>query len=344
MEQYMRRCFELAKLGLGNIKTNPSVGCVIVHDGKIIGEGYHKKYGEAHAEVNAVNSVPESLKHLLPKSEMYVTLEPCFHYGKTPPCVNLILRHKIPKVIISCIDPNPKVSGRSIEKLRSNGVEVITGLLEKEGRFVTRRFFTKIQKKRPYIILKYAKSRDGFLGKPNQQIWITGPMVKRLDHRWRHEEMGILVGTNTALVDDPQLTNRLWTGNTPIRMVMDRQGRLPKNLKLLDDSTETLVFIDKSIERKSTKNIIYHPIDFSKNSLQQALQIMYERRIMSVVVEGGALLLNSFIKQGLWDEARVLEGSVNLGSGLVAPTLNEIEPQSIHQVGKDKLYLYYKDF
>lgn len=340
-EQYMRRCFELAQLGLGRVRTNPLVGCVIVHENKIIGEGFHERYGEGHAEVNALNSVPLDLRPLLSASTLYVTLEPCFHFGKTPPCVNLVLQHKIPKVVISCIDPNPKVSGNSIRKLRANGVDVISGVLEEEGRFLARRFFTKVEKKRPYVILKYAQSKDGFIGKPNEQVWITGAISKKLVHKWRSEEAGILIGTNTALVDNPQLNNRLWSGNSPIRIVLDRMKRLPTSLKVLDGSQPTIVFTAKKEYDISNKNTTYHTIDFNKNNLKQVLAILHEQKIMSIIVEGGQRVLDSFIQQNVWDEARVFEGNQYLGAGIKAPNLGAIQPKSVQQIGVDRLSVFY---
>lgn len=342
----MERCFQLAQLGLGKVKTNPMVGSVIVYQGKIIGEGYHKKYGFAHAEVNAINSVRPENKSLLSKSTIYVSLEPCFHFGKTPPCVNLLLKHKIPKVVISCIDPNPKVGGKSVEKLRQHGVEVITEILERKGRQVARRFFTRMEKKRPYIILKYAQSQDGYLGKPNEQVWITNALSKRLTHRWRSEEAAILVGTNTAAIDNPQLTNRLWTGASPLRVVLDKTLRLPKTLRLFDGQHPTLVFTEKPCSNQP--NVQYHTIDFSMGiaeQLRQLLTILYKMKIGSIIVEGGTQLLESFIQQDMWDEARIFVGAKRLNGGLPAPNLlYQPFPQSKTIIDSDQLIVSIRNF
>ncbi|MFK7948497.1 MAG: bifunctional diaminohydroxyphosphoribosylaminopyrimidine deaminase/5-amino-6-(5-phosphoribosylamino)uracil reductase RibD [Saprospiraceae bacterium] len=317
---FMRRAIQLAKLGLGKAAPNPCVGSVIVYDGKIIGEGYHKKNGTAHAEVNAVNSVKPENHHLLSKSTIYVTLEPCHHYGKTPPCVDLILKHQFPKVVIGCKDPNPKVGGQSIEKLRKNGVEVEVGVLEKECWEVTKRFMTFFTKKRPFIILKYAQSYDGFIGKKNKQVWITGKQTKRLVHKWRHEEAAILVGTNTALIDNPTLTNRLWFGTQPLRLVIDAKNRLSKDLNIFNNDAITKVLENGDI------SII--------------LKTLYDLKINSLIVEGGQTLLNSFIEQNLWDEARIFTGNVRINDGVNAPNFLKISPLSTKKVGDDILKYY----
>ncbi|MFT6149697.1 MAG: diaminohydroxyphosphoribosylaminopyrimidine deaminase [Saprospiraceae bacterium] len=319
-EKYMRRAIQLASLGLGKAAPNPCVGSVIVYEDRIIGEGFHRLYGTAHAEVNAVNSVKAAERHLLSKSTIYVTLEPCHHYGKTPPCVDLILENKIPKVIIGCRDPNPKVGGKSIEKLKQNGVEVTVGILEKDCWEVAKRFMTFFTKKRPYIILKYAKSKDGFIGKRNKQVWITGSQSKRLVHKWRNEEGSILVGTNTAAIDNPSLTNRLWYGKNPLRLVIDTKGKLNLNLNLFDDKAETKVFKNSAIELM--------------------LKALSDLKINSLIVEGGATLLNSFIEKGLWDEARVFTGNCYLEDGIAAPNLPKNEPIETKIIGQDKLEIF----
>ena len=271
-EKYIRRCFELAKLGIGNVKTNPMVGSIIVHNGKIIGEGYHKRYGEGHAEVNAVKSVKGEDKHLLNESTIYVSLEPCFHEGKTPPCVDLILGLGIPKVVISAVDPNPKVAGKSIEKLRNHGVEVISGVLEKEGRFIARRFFHHFMTKRPYVILKYAQSKDGFLSQMNKQIWLTNPYSKRLVHKWRNEEAAILVGTNTVKVDNPSLTNRLWFGNSPVRLIIDRNLKLTDEYAVMDGIARTIIICEKAPQAARNILLEYLEINFERGFLKQLLK------------------------------------------------------------------------
>ena len=326
-ETYMQRAIQLAALGLGNAAPNPCVGSVIVHNGKIIGEGYHKKNGTAHAEVNAVNSVQPENRHLLSQSTIYVTLEPCHHYGKTPPCVDLILKYQFPKVVIGCKDPNPKVGGKSIEKLRKSGVEVEVGILEKECWEVAKRFMTFFTKKRPYIILKYAQSCDGFIGKVDQQVWITGAQTKRLVHKWRHEEAAILVGTNTAAIDNPTLTNRLWFGTQPLRLVIDTKNRLSTDLNIFNNDALTKVL--------------------ENGDILTILNMLYDLKINSLIVEGGATLLNSFIEQNLWDEARIFTGNrrvlrtgVSLKEGVKAPDFPNVSPLETRKVGDDILKYY----
>lgn len=316
-EAFMRRAILLATLGLGKAAPNPCVGSIIVYNGKIIGEGYHELHGTAHAEVNAVNSVPVESLHLLSKSTIYVTLEPCHHYGKTPPCVDLILKHKFPKVVIGCKDPNPKVGGQSIEKLRKNGVEVTVGVLENECWEVAKRFMTFFTKQRPYIILKYAKSQDGFIGQSDKQVWITGGQSKRLVHKWRNEEAAILVGTNTAAIDNPTLTNRLWYGNNPLRLVIDTKNRLPNDLNIFNEIATTKTF--------------------ETSDISTILKTLYDLKINSLIVEGGATLLNSFIAENLWDEARIFTGNSYLKNGVLAPNLPKIQPFKIEQIGDDTL-------
>ena len=319
-EVFMQRAIQLATLGLGKTAPNPCVGSVIVYNGKIIGEGYHKKYGTAHAEVNAVRSVRPENRHLLPESTIYVTLEPCHHYGKTPPCVDLILDHKFRKVVIGCKDPNPKVGGKSIEKLRKNGVEVEVGILEKECWEVAKRFMCFFTKKRPYIILKYAQSRDGFIGKKDKQVWITGSQTKRLVHKWRHEEAAILVGTNTAEIDNPTLTNRLWFGTQPLRLVIDTKSRLSNDLNIFNQAALTKVL--------------------DNGDIPTILHTLYEMKINSLIVEGGATLLNSFMKQNLWDEARIFTGKSYLKEGVKAPDFLNILPVLVQKIGEDTLRIY----
>ena len=319
-ELFMRRAIQLAKLGLGNTAPNPCVGSVIVHNNIIIGEGFHQKYGTPHAEVNAINSVKPEDRFLLSKSTIYVTLEPCFHYGKTPPCVDLIIKNNLKRVVIGCEDPNPKVAGQSIKKLRNLGIEVRVNVLDKECRAVAKRFMTYFTKKRPYIILKYAQSVDGFIGKKNEQVWITGQQTKRLVHKWRHEEAAIVIGTNTALIDNPTLTNRLWFGTQPLRLVIDRGGILSSDLNILNNDA---------------------PFKVVKSSnLSELLDILYGLKVSSLIVEGGAALLNSFIEHNLWDEARVFTGDCLLKDGIKAPTLQDFQPTNSIKIGQDVLHIY----
>ncbi|NVO04151.1 MAG: bifunctional diaminohydroxyphosphoribosylaminopyrimidine deaminase/5-amino-6-(5-phosphoribosylamino)uracil reductase RibD [Bacteroidetes bacterium] len=340
-EKYMQRCLEIATLGLGNTAPNPMVGSVIVYDNDIIGEGFHQKFGEAHAEVNAINSVVD--KSNLSKATLYVNLEPCSHYGKTPPCADLIIEYKIPKVVIGCIDSFSEVSGKGVEKLINAGIEVVTGVLERESRELNQRFFTFHEKKRPYIILKWAQTKDGFIDiirnkdSAKQPTWITGDSLKTLVHKWRTEEQSIMVGTNTALKDNPQLTARKWQGKNPLRIVLDRNLSLTKSLFLFDNETETLVFTSK--ESTTIEKTTFVNIDFSKNILPLVLNELYNRDIQSLIVEGGTHLLQSFIDFNLWDEARVLIGDKYFANGVKAPILNE-SLYSTTSYERDELQFY----
>jgi len=320
-ERFMVRAIELARLGMGQVAPNPMVGCVIVHKGLIIGEGYHRKYGEAHAEVNAVRSVKNS--DLLRESTMYVTLEPCSHFGKTPPCADLIVQQQIPRVIVGSLDPNEKVSGRGIERLRAAGCEVVVGVLEEECNRMNRRFLTFHQKKRPYIILKWAQTEDGFIDRSRdeaefgQPTWITNDLSRIAVHKMRSDEAAILVGTKTALKDNPSLTVREWSGNHPLRMVLDRRGVLPKTCALLDQSIETLVFTEMGMVSKP--NFEYIRINFDQEMLGKINEILVRRGIQSLLIEGGKSLLESYLREGLWDEARIYIGNKRFGSGIRAP-------------------------
>lgn len=342
-EIYMRRCLELARLGLGNVSPNPMVGAVIVCDGKIIGEGYHQKYGEAHAEVNALNQVINNFNNyaeLLRRSTIYVSLEPCAHYGKTPPCADLIIKHHIPKVVIGCRDPFEQVNGKGIEKLLAAGIEVISGILEDECKWLNRRFFTRVQKHRPYIILKWAQTEDDFFAPADgTQYWITGHESRKLVHQWRGEEDAILVGTNTVAVDNPQLNVRYGTGKMPKRIVIDRKLRLDTGLKVFDQSVETLVFNELKMEIDGKIKYISLE-DFDNFVPQYILYQLYLQDIQSVIIEGGAFTLNSFIEAGLWDEARIFTGPTILKQGIKAPLISGIEEAEIFS-GSDRLRILY---
>jgi len=322
---YMRRCLELAEMGMGSVSPNPMVGAVIVHNGKVIGEGYHQKYGGAHAEVNAVNQVIDQFSNyaqLLRQSIIYVSLEPCAHYGKTPPCADLIIKHQIPTVIVGCRDPFDQVNGKGIEKLEAAGVEVVTGVLEEECKWLNRRFFTRVQKHRPYIILKWAQTADGFFAPANgSQLWITGAESKKLVHQWRGQEDAILVGTNTAAIDDPQLNVRYGGGRSPKRVVIDRELKLNKSLNIFDQSVETLVFNELKTEING-KNKYIALEDFSRYVPQYILYQLYLQDIQSVIIEGGAHTLHTFIQAGLWDEARIFTGEITLNEGIKAPYIS----------------------
>ncbi|MDX8341331.1 bifunctional diaminohydroxyphosphoribosylaminopyrimidine deaminase/5-amino-6-(5-phosphoribosylamino)uracil reductase RibD [Draconibacterium sp. IB214405] len=340
-EKYMARCIELARLGAGHAAPNPMVGCVIIHNNTIIGEGYHQKHGQAHAEVNAINSVTN--EDLLKESTIYVSLEPCAHYGLTPPCSDLIIRKEIPRVVIGSIDPFAKVAGKGIEKLLNAGVDVKTGVLKKECDELNKRFFTFHQKKRPYIILKWAQTTDGFIDidrneeNYGQPTWITGPSALLRVHQMRAEEDAIMVGTNTAEKDNPSLTVRLIKGKNPLRIVLDRELRLDKNLNLFDNSTETLVF--NAIENQVDKKTEYIKVDFQNELLQQILATLHSKNKLSLIVEGGLQLLESFISAGLWDEAHVFIGDKTFGSGIKAPVLPQIADSS-ELIENDRLTIF----
>ncbi len=324
-EKYMRRCLELAALGAGFVSPNPMVGAVIVHQNKIIGEGYHQKYGEPHAEVNAVNSVFERYKNaaeLLKEATIYVSLEPCAHFGKTPPCSDLIIQHQIPKVVVGCRDPFVQVDGKGIEKLRNAGIEVVENVLETECLELNKRFFTRIQKQRPYIILKWAQTQDGFFAPGDgSQKWISGSLSKKLVHQWRSAEDAVLVGKNTAAADNPQLNNRYQpNAKQPKRIVLDRRLELKKDLHLFDQSVETLIFneVKTALEGK-LKYISLE--DFDLYLPQYILFQLYLQDIQSVIIEGGAKTLQLFIDAGLWDEARIFTSKNRWGKGVKAPEI-----------------------
>lgn len=341
-ETYMLRCLQLAKKGIRSAYPNPMVGCVIVHKNTIIGDGYHKNYGEAHAEVNAINSV--SNKSLLAESTIYVSLEPCAHFGKTPPCADLIVQNNIPHVVIGCIDTYAEVAGKGIEKLKKAGIKVTLGILEKECVAINKRFFTFHHKKRPYIILKWAQTQDGFIDidrSQNKEIdnWITCAASKTLVHKWRSEEHAIMIGTNTALNDNPSLTVREWKGKNPIRVVLDLNLRLPKNLTIFNEEAPTIVF--NSIKNEVAKNITYIKVEPSENMLQQCMDKLFEQQITSIIIEGGVQLLQGFIDENLWDEAKVFTGNKTFEKGLKAPIINS-SPIFSEMIDEDEL-TYFKN-
>ena len=325
-ERMMRRCFQLAQKGLGNVAPNPMVGAIVCCGEDIIGEGYHQKWGEPHAEVNAINSVGN--KDLLKESTLYVNLEPCSHFGKTPPCADLIIKMGIPKVVISNLDPNPKVAGRGVQRLRDAGVEVIVDVLKNEGNFLNRRFFTFYSLKRPYIILKWAKTLDGFMDiydrfeNRNQQYWITNAELKQWVHKWRSEESGIMIGAHTALNDNPTLNVREWIGNNPTRIVLAKNVELPSHLNVFNKESKTILFTSKScdFDNSNVKTVLLEHDDFTQENV---LKSLYDLDIQSLIVEGGKELLQSFIDFGLWDEARVLTGNKKFEKGLKAPLMAE---------------------
>ena len=352
-DYFMHRCLQLAKLGEGNVAPNPMVGAVLVYEGRIIGEGYHQKYGEAHAEPNCINSVKEIDRHLISESTLYVSLEPCSHFGKTPPCADLIIKNKIPKVIIGCLDPFAEVSGKGIEKLKAAGVEVEI-VLENECRESNKRFMIFHEQHRPYIILKWAETANGKIATSpltplhpdsyrergeHQRLFITNDFTNRLVHKWRSEEAAILVGTNTALMDDPQLTTRLWRGNNPVRLVVDVDVSLPSTLKLFDGSVNTIVF--NSARHEERGKTIFYQVTKDVNLVQQITNALYKMKIQSVIVEGGARLLQSFIDEGIWDEARVIKNEeLIINNGLAAPVLVNCKKVSEEKIFTDTVEIY----
>jgi diaminohydroxyphosphoribosylaminopyrimidine deaminase / 5-amino-6-(5-phosphoribosylamino)uracil reductase len=334
-EMYMRRVFQLANQAKGHASPNPLVGCVIVHGGRIIGEGWHRHYGGPHAEVNALSSVEN--KEVLHESTAYVNLEPCSHFGKTPPCADLLINEGIRKVVISNLDTNPLVGGNGIRKLREAGVEVVTGILADSGRELNRRFFTFIEKKRPYIILKWAQTSDGFIARENYESkWISNEFSRQLVHKWRSEEDSVLVGSRTAAHDNPSLNVRDWTGRDPVRIVFDRFLKLDRKLKLFDGSQKTIcVNVLKHEEHKNLSMMRVNEMDF----LKEVMNHLHQANIQSLIVEGGATTLNLFIEIGLWDEARVFKSPRNFARGIPAPL---IRGKVIHRenIGDDLLEFF----
>jgi diaminohydroxyphosphoribosylaminopyrimidine deaminase/5-amino-6-(5-phosphoribosylamino)uracil reductase len=329
----MHRCLQLAKNGMGRTAPNPMVGAVLVHKDRIIGEGFHTGFGEPHAEVMGIRACQQP--ELLPYSTLYINLEPCSHHGKTPPCSDLILEKKIPRVVISNSDPNPLVAGQGIEKLRKAGTEVITGICENEGEELNRRFFTFHRKKRPYILLKWAQTADGFLDtNETAPLKITSTGTDQLVHLWRTQEQAIWVGYRTALKDNPRLTARLFPGKNPLRIVTDRENTLPSHLQLFSDGNPTLVFNRKeSIQEKSVERIRVY-------SLPEMLNTLFQKEIQSILVEGGAATLTQFIQAGLWDEARVIVGKISAGGGLKVPGLAHAALVKTEDCGHDRIYYF----
>ncbi len=318
----MHRCIELAKLGAGNVAPNPMVGAVLVYDGRMIGEGYHKQFGKAHAEVNCINSVADDDKSLIAGSTLYVSLEPCVHFGKTPPCTDLILHNKIKKVVVGSRDPFKQVDGKGIDKLKANGVEVAFPVLEKECVELNRRFFTFHELHRPYVVLKWAQTADAKIGSGTaDRLMISNELSNRMVHKWRSEQAAILIGTNTALLDNPSLNVRSWKGKNPVRLVVDMQLRLPYHLNVFDESQPTIIF--NSLKHEEGEKLSYYQLSHNANIVHQLLNACYQMNIQSILVEGGAKLLQSFIDDGSWDEARVITNTeLYIDEGLHAPLLS----------------------
>ena len=341
-EKYIKRCIELAKNGLGTTYPNPLVGSVIVHNHKIIGEGWHYKAGDAHAEVNAIASVKD--QSLLGDSTIYVSLEPCSHFGKTPPCSDLIIEKGIKKVVIGTIDPFAKVSGAGIKKLINAGCDVTVGILEKECNELNKRFFTFHTKKRPYIILKWAETEDGYISpaqkNEREPIWIANIYSRQLVHKWRAEEQAILVGNTTVAHDNPKLTIRDWHGQNPVRVAIDVSKKIPKNSAILDQSTPTIIL--STNEEASSTNLIYETLNTQNDTIKELCTILHKHNIQSLIVEGGSKTLQSFIDKNIWDEARVFRGSTSFGDGTKAPVLckNVVTEKKIKN---DFLSTYFND-
>lgn len=345
MEQhqlYMQRCIQLAGLAAGHTAPNPMVGSVLVYENRIIGEGYHRQYGQAHAEVNCINSVKQEDKHLIEKSVIYVSLEPCAHFGKTPPCADLIIKNNIPTVVVGCRDPFEQVDGKGIEKLKNAGIEVIVGILENECKELNKRFFTFHAQKRPYIILKWAQSKNQKIANEDfSRVIISNPYTNRLVHKWRSEEAGILIGTNTALQDNPFLNTRNWAGPDPVRLIVDLSLRLPSTLKIFDKKQKTVIF--NTIQYEDLGNLLYYKIDKEVSVVSSVLKACFDLQIQSILVEGGTRLLQSFIDEKLWDEARVIENNeLIIDNGLSAPVLSNHYSISSESVLTDVIS-YYKN-
>ncbi|MEJ7588252.1 MAG: bifunctional diaminohydroxyphosphoribosylaminopyrimidine deaminase/5-amino-6-(5-phosphoribosylamino)uracil reductase RibD [Ferruginibacter sp.] len=339
-EIYMHRCFELASLGEGKVAPNPMVGAVLVYNDRIIGEGYHMQYGQAHAEVNCINSVGEQDKHLVERSTLFVSLEPCAHFGKTPPCADFVIKNKIPFVVIACRDSYEEVDGKGIEKLRAAGIKVVLPILEKEGMELNRRFFTFHKKQRPYIILKWAETADKKIaGNGPSRLLISNEITNREVHKWRSQEAAILVGTNTALRDNPALTTRLWPGTDPVRMVIDKELKLPSTSHLLDGSVKTILF--NSLRHEDTGGLFYYKILTQGEFIKQMISAAYQLQIQSILVEGGARLLQSFLDGNYWDEARILRNSeLEITEGLASPTLFDAEKSGSQAILNDTISYY----
>jgi diaminohydroxyphosphoribosylaminopyrimidine deaminase / 5-amino-6-(5-phosphoribosylamino)uracil reductase len=340
-ELYMKRCLEIAKHGAGSVAPNPMVGALLIHDNKIIGEGYHKLYGREHAEVNCIRSVNKENERFIQFSTLFVSLEPCTHHGKTPPCADLIIENKIPKVVIGCRDLFDKVNGRGIEKLKNAGIEVIVNLLYDECFHLNRRFFTYQKKHRPYIVLKWAQSNNAKIANLDySRSFISNEFTNRLVHKWRSEESSILVGTNTALQDDPQLTTRLWPGKSPLRVIVDLELKLPQYLKIFNGATATMII--NLTKHEEHPNLLYYQVTNDVSIADQIIDGLFRRNIQSVIVEGGARLLQTFIDEKKWDEARIITNEeLTIENGLAAPELKNFKLEKTERIFSDKIDYYF---
>jgi len=336
----MQRCIELALQGAGSVAPNPLVGAVLVHESTIIGEGYHRQYGHAHAEVNCINAVRPADRSLIAQSTLYVSLEPCAHYGKTPPCADLIIAKKIPRVVIGCRDPFKEVDGKGIGKLLAAGIEVIQPVMEADSKILNKRFFTFHTRHRPYIILKWAQTANGIVGNADHsRLLISNAYSNRLVHKWRSEEAAILVGTHTALYDNPSLTTRLWKGNNPLRLIIDKELRLPASLQIFDGNARTIVF--NYIKQEETTNLLYYQCSKDRSLIQQVCDALYSLNIQSVLVEGGTSLLQSFINENLFDEIRIITNtSMQTDGGIPAPLTGRLLLQDAMQLQSDNIQFF----
>jgi diaminohydroxyphosphoribosylaminopyrimidine deaminase / 5-amino-6-(5-phosphoribosylamino)uracil reductase len=339
-QSYMQRCLELAQKGAGYVAPNPLVGAVLVYDGRIIGEGYHERFGEAHAEVNCLKSVCTENKHLVEKSTLYVSLEPCSYFGKTPPCVDLIIENKIKHVVIGCKDNFELVNGKGIERLLAASVLVECGILEKECKAINKRFFTYHKKKRPYIILKWAQTNDGFIADENSKpIQITNEYTNKLVHKWRAEEAAILVGTKTVLQDNPSLTNRKWVGKNPVRIIIDINLSLPKSAFVFNDDAHTIII--NNIREGLQGNVFYYKLKNENTVVQEILNCLFEQRLNVVIIEGGTKTLQHFINEDLWDEASVITNTaLNIEHGISAPSLKNATMLNTKNIFSDRIDFY----
>ena len=343
----MQRCIQLAKSNMGTVAPNPMVGCVIVVGDEIIGEGYTSAFGGPHAEVNAIHSVEDKSK--LKDATLFVSLEPCSHFGKTPPCADLIVKHNIPQVVIGIQDPNQKVAGKGISRLKEAGCEVAVGVLQAECKEVNRRFFTYHQHKRPYIVLKWAQSADGFIA-PDKNLrsnevkpyWITNKYSRQLVHQWRSQEQAILAGTKTVLDDNPHLNTRDWAGKSPIRILLDKSLKIPADANALNEKVTTYILTSENNTEFSSKGPHYRQLDFSKEVAQQICDVLWEEQIISVLIEGGAKTIDTFIKAGLWDEARIFKGKASFKEGIKAPHITG-QTMLYQTIGEDELKTIRRD-
>lgn len=342
-KKYLRRAFDLANFGDAKTSPNPKVGAVIVLDDKIIGEGYHIKYGTAHAEVNAVNSVPEHQLKLLKDSTIYVSLEPCCIHGKTPPCSDLIIKHQFKRVVVSNLDQTEGVAGKSIKIIRAAGIQVDTGLLEEEGAAISKIRNCYVTQKRPYIVLKWARTTDGFIGEKGEQIWISNAISKRLTHKWRSAIPAILVGTQTALTDQPQLNNRHYYGPSPLRVLIDRQLKVSPSAPIYNESSPSLIFTEAepTENHKKLSNVTFVQCIFGDNLVEKILKVLYERKINTLLVEGGSKTLQNFIDAGMWDEIRVFESSKIIRAGILQPVFSYHKKKK-YQLMDNQLFVYTK--